>query len=69
MDDDGSNTANNQIQTTGLKRDALDKFYTAENIMWKCIELVSNNIVIDKINLCGFDSVLKNTTEAKKMTH
>jgi predicted RNA methylase len=53
MDDDGSNTANNQIQTTGLKRDALDKFYTAENIMWKCIELVSNNIVIDKINdLC-----------------
>ena len=47
---------------------------TLINILFlDCIQYQYHKTHYEKIkestNLCGFDSVLKNTTEAKKMTH
>lgn len=40
------------IQTTGLKRKTIDKFYTSHLIVNKCIELIKNNINIENNDLC-----------------
>tara|TARA_Y100000768_G_C23706148_1_gene553622 strand:- start:96 stop:356 length:261 start_codon:yes stop_codon:yes gene_type:complete len=40
------------IQSTGLKRLTIDKYYTNPNIVNKCIELVKSNINIGKNDLC-----------------
>jgi hypothetical protein len=38
-------------QKKGLKRDPIDKFYTKETIVDKCINLIKNFIVIDNKDL------------------
>ena len=40
------------MQTTGLKRNTIDKFYTIINIVNKCIELIKENIDIKENDLC-----------------
>ena len=40
------------IQTTGLKRKTIDKFYTSHLIVDKCMELIKNNINIENNDLC-----------------
>jgi predicted RNA methylase len=40
------------IQTTGLKRKTIDKFYTSHLIVNKCMELIKNNINIENNDLC-----------------
>ena len=40
------------IPKTGLKRKTTDKFYTSSLIVNKCIELIKNNINIQKNDLC-----------------
>jgi len=37
---------------TGLKRETIDKYYTADNIVKKCMELIKTNISITKNDLC-----------------
>ena len=37
-------------QTTGLNRNIIDKYYTSENAVNLCLQLVKENIVIDKEN-------------------
>jgi len=49
-------TRKNQIshakQATGLNRKTIDKFYTSGNIVKKCIDLIRENVVINKDDLC-----------------
>ena len=40
-----------QSQKKGLKRDPIDKFYTKENVVSQCIDLVKNFIIIDNNDL------------------
>ena len=40
------------MQSTGLKRSSLDKFYTAPAIADKCIELVKQHVNINENDLC-----------------
>lgn len=40
------------IQTTGLKRKTIDKFYTSPIIVNECIKLIKEKINIQKIDLC-----------------
>lgn len=42
----------NTIQKTGLKRETFDKFYTAQFIVKKCIELVNKYIDIGENDIC-----------------
>ncbi len=39
-------------KSTGLKRETIDKYYTADNIVKKCMELIKTNISITKNDLC-----------------
>jgi predicted RNA methylase len=39
-------------QTTGLKRNTIDKYYTSPTIVNQCITFISQNIPIDKQDLC-----------------
>jgi predicted RNA methylase len=41
-----------QNQTTGLKRKTIDKYYTSSNAVKKCMELIQQNIQINKDDLC-----------------
>lgn len=40
------------IQTTGLKRKTIDKYYTSNKIVNKCIELIQEYVNIQKEDLC-----------------
>ena len=40
------------VQTTGLKRQTIDKYYTSQNAVNKCIELVKKNIEIKDNDIC-----------------
>jgi len=40
------------IQSTGLKRRPIDKYYTSQNIVNKCIDLIKENINIQENDLC-----------------
>lgn len=42
----------NTMQNTGLKRHTIDKFYTADFIVKKCIDLVKNHINIHEDDIC-----------------
>lgn len=42
----------NTLQKTGLKRETIDKFYTAHFIVKKCIDLVKKYIYIQKDDVC-----------------
>lgn len=42
----------NTVQNTGLKRETIDKFYTAQFIVEKCIDLVKKHIHIQKKDIC-----------------
>ena len=39
-------------QTTGLKRKTTDKYYTSNNAVKKCLELIVNTILINSDDLC-----------------
>lgn len=40
------------LQTTGLKRKQLDKFYTSDLIVNKCMNIIKQNINIEKDDIC-----------------
>ena len=42
----------NKIQKTGLKRETIDKYYTIKLVVDKCIELIKENIQINKEDIC-----------------
>jgi predicted RNA methylase len=48
---DTTNTTNVK-QETGLNRKTIDKYYTSENIVEKCMKLVKTQIKINKNDLC-----------------
>lgn len=48
VNDDKTNT----MQNTGLKRETIDKFYTAPFIAKKCIDLVKKHIYIREYDIC-----------------
>ena len=48
---DTTNTTNLK-QETGLNRKTIDKYYTSENIVEKCMKLVKTQIKINKDDLC-----------------
>ena len=48
---DTTNTTNVK-QETGLNRKTIDKYYTSENIVEKCMKLVKTQIKINKDDLC-----------------
>jgi predicted RNA methylase len=39
-------------QTTGLKRNTIDKYYTTEDAVKKCITIIQEKLTIDKDDLC-----------------
>ena len=43
---------NNTRQTTGLKRKTIDKYYTSEDIVNKCIKFVKDTINIQVNDIC-----------------
>ena len=40
------------IQSTGLKRKTIDKYYTSPSIVNECIKLIKENINIQENDLC-----------------
>ena len=39
-------------KTTGLKRNTIDKYYTSQHIVDKCIEIIKTHIEINKSDIC-----------------
>jgi predicted RNA methylase len=39
-------------EVTGLKRNTIDKYYTEDNVVKKCMELITANLLIDKNDIC-----------------
>ena len=40
------------MTTTGLKRNTIDKFYTSSKAVYKCIDIIKNEINLQKDDLC-----------------
>lgn len=50
-EDDDSSNKNNE-QNTGLKRKTIDKYYTSENTVKRCIQLIVKHVEINENDLC-----------------
>ena len=47
-----SNVKTTDIQSLGLKRNTIDKYYTSCKIAKKCIELIKNNMIFSQNDIC-----------------